>query len=412
MQPLLKGQIVGSILLPFAFGYYLSYLLRVINAVLAPDLSQELGLGPQALGLLTASYFIAFASTQIPLGILLDRWGPRRVEAILLLFAALGALLFSLGESTWDLMVARAIIGFGVSACLMAAFKAFTLWFPPEQLPRFNGIIMAAGGVGALSATAPVQFALTLTDWRGIFAGLAILLLLCAVVVFVLVPESHHDQPKENLREQIRGLTQVLQHRFFWSVAPVTMLSQGSFISIQSLWASPWLQDVSGMSRNDTADLLFLVAASMVASFLIMGNLTVRLSRQGVKPIWVAATGMALFMLIEALLITEAFSRYTHILWMAFGFFGTTGIVLYAVLSQFFPRSLSGRVNTLLNLLVFITTFSLQYGMGAIIEHWVKPEIPWLSFSAYHAAFGFVLLLQIISLIWLLQQLLLRQKKF
>jgi MFS family permease len=147
------------IFLPFACGYFLSYLYRTVNAVMAPNLAADLGLDPSALGLLTSAYFISFASAQLPLGVLLDRFGPRRIEAVLLLFAASGAFLFARGESLAELVIGRALIGFGVSACLMAAFKAFVEWFPRRQLPLINGIQMASGGLGALSATAPVEYA-------------------------------------------------------------------------------------------------------------------------------------------------------------------------------------------------------------------------------------------------------------
>ena len=159
-----QTEILIRILFPFALGYYLSYFFRVVNAVLSPDLVAEFGLSADDLGLLTASYFITFAAAQLPLGLLLDRYGPRRIEASLLLFAALGALVFALGENRLQLIIGRGLIGFGVSACLMAAFKAFTQWFPPERLPLINGIIMASGGLGALTATLPVQSALAITD--------------------------------------------------------------------------------------------------------------------------------------------------------------------------------------------------------------------------------------------------------
>src|SRR5512134_357876 len=113
------------IFIPFALGYFLSYLYRTVNAVLAPDLVRDLGLDPAGLGLLTSAYFFAFALAQLPIGILLDRYGPRRVEACLLLFAAAGALLFARATSLPELLLGRGLIGLGVAACLMAAFKAF-----------------------------------------------------------------------------------------------------------------------------------------------------------------------------------------------------------------------------------------------------------------------------------------------
>ena len=161
--------ILFRVFVPFALGYFLSYLYRVVNAVIAPDLVRDVGLDANHLGLLTSAYFLTFAAFQLPLGILLDRLGPRRTEAALLLIAAAGAFVFASAESAAGLIAGRALIGLGVSACLMAAFKAFVVWFPSQRLPLVNGCQMAAGGLGALAATAPVEAALAFTDWRGVF---------------------------------------------------------------------------------------------------------------------------------------------------------------------------------------------------------------------------------------------------
>ena len=146
-----------QIILPFAMGYFLSYLYRVINAVLAPNLVTDIGIDPSQLGLLTGAYFITFGTFQVPLGVLLDRYGPRRIESLLLLVAAAGAWIFAHATTLYGLVLGRGLIGLGVSACLMAAFKAYVIWFPRQQLPQINGIQMAAGGMGALFATAPVE---------------------------------------------------------------------------------------------------------------------------------------------------------------------------------------------------------------------------------------------------------------
>ncbi len=157
------------VFLPFAFGYFLSYLFRVVNAVIAPDLVSDLSIDLSQLGLLTSTYFIAFASSQLPLGIFLDRFGPRAVESFLLIFADIGALIFASSHSFTGVIIGRAFIGFGVSACLMAAFKSYVIWFPEKLWPLINGFQMAAGGLGALSATTPVEWMLSVTDWRGLF---------------------------------------------------------------------------------------------------------------------------------------------------------------------------------------------------------------------------------------------------
>ena len=147
-SPAPAPSLLWRVLLPFACGYFLSYVYRTVNAVIAPDLVASLGLSASDLGLLTSVYFLTFALFQLPLGILLDRFGPRRVEAVLLLFAALGALLFGLSAGRDSLIAGRGLIGLGVSACLMAGFKAFVMWFPASRLPVVNGALMAAGGWG------------------------------------------------------------------------------------------------------------------------------------------------------------------------------------------------------------------------------------------------------------------------
>ncbi len=157
----------------FAAAYLLSYLFRTVNAVISPELTRELGLDASSLGFLTSAYFLAFGLMQIPVGMLLDRYGPRRVEPVLLAIAAAGALLFGLADGLPGLTLGRAIIGGGVSACLMAPLKGIAMWYPPERHASLSGWMMVAGGLGALAATTPLEYALRFTNWRTIFVGLA-----------------------------------------------------------------------------------------------------------------------------------------------------------------------------------------------------------------------------------------------
>src|SRR3546814_470353 len=146
---------VLTVFLPFAGGYYLSYLYRSVNAIIAEPLVRDIGLDAADLGLLTAAYLLAFALSQVPLGVLLDRFGPRRVQACLILSAALGAFVFSRGTTRETLLLGRALIGLGVSGGLMASFKAITLWFPRDRWPLVNGCFLSMGGLGVMSATVP-----------------------------------------------------------------------------------------------------------------------------------------------------------------------------------------------------------------------------------------------------------------
>ena len=398
-----SGKLPLSILLrifiPFALGYFLSYLYRVVNAVIAPDLISELGLTATDLGLLTSTYFLTFAAFQIPLGVLLDRYGPRKTEATLLVFAAIGATVFATAETRTGLLVGRALIGFGVSACLMAAFKAFVDWFEPEKLPLVNGIQMASGGLGALSATKPVAMALEFTDWRGVFLVLAGLTFLVAIIVFLAVPQKEREKTNVTIGAQLQGTFQILRNPIFWGVAPLTIATNSASISFQSLWAGPWLRDIAMLDRSEAASLLFLVAAALVAGFLLIGGIAERLGRYGIKPATIALVSLTIFVTLQIPIIMGWTDHITPIM-ICWGFFSSAGIVTYAALSQQFAPELAGRVNTSLNLLVFVAIFATQWAIGAIIDLWPTTPTGGYAPEGYQAALGSLWVIQVLAILW------------
>ena len=383
---------------PFALGYFISYLFRTVNAVISEDLTTDLNLNAGGLGLLTATYFLTFAACQLPLGVLLDRFGSRRVESLLLVVAACGALLFAHAESLTGLIVGRALIGVGVSACLMAAFKAFSSWLPASRLPFANGIQMVSGGLGALAATTPVQKALTVTDWRGVFSGLALATLFAAVIIFFLVPEPHQSKTSEPLSVQLQGLRNVLISREFWTMTPWAFTAQAAYLSIQGLWAGPWLRDVGGYSADGVAQMLFWIAVAMICGYFSIGTLTERLAGIGIPPRRVVTGGMMVFIVVQGLIIFVP--QYAFFLWIGFGFFGTTNILVYAMLAQSFPRELTGRVNTALNLLVFVAAFLGQWLIGTIVDMWPVSAEGHYAQQGYHVAFLVLIIFQLIAACW------------
>ncbi|MDB4442711.1 MFS transporter, partial [bacterium] len=234
---------------------------------------------------------------------------------------------------------------------------------------------------------------------RGIFFILSILTLAVAATVFFVVPEKKIEQNGDSIKEQLQGIIQVFSSLTFWRIAPVTVMSQAAFMAIQGLWSGPWLRDVAGLEREMIAQVLFMIAAAMVAGFILMGAVAERLSRLGIKPIVIAGAGMTAFMITQCLVILEVTS-WVRTLWVLFGIFGTTGIISYAVLSQSFPVHLSGRVNTGINLLVFICAFAAQWGIGAIINLWPVTAASGYAPPGYQAGFTMMLCLQVISLLW------------
>ena len=185
-----RARLITCVLLPFAAGYYLSYLFRTINALIANDLTAELGLGAADLGLLTSVYFLVFAAAQLPFGILLDRHGPRTIQSVLLLLASTGALVFALADGLVGLVIGRALIGLGVALALMAGFKAIVLWFPADRIALVNGWFVMLGALGAVTATAPAELIVLAVGWRGLFALLAAFSAVAALLLLVFVPDA------------------------------------------------------------------------------------------------------------------------------------------------------------------------------------------------------------------------------
>ncbi|MEX0637503.1 MAG: MFS transporter, partial [Burkholderiales bacterium] len=204
---------------PFAAGFYLSYFFRNVNAVIARDLALEFSLSSADLGFLTATYLLAFAAFQLPLGVLLDRYGPRRVLAALICVAGTGALVFALAQDFVTLSVGRALVGLGVSGCLMGAIKAFTLWFPLSRLATLNGLYLGIGGLGGLSATAPAEAFLGPFGWRALFYVLAAASVSVAMLIFLLVPEKPLPGHGQTLRTQIAGFGRIFSSIPFWRIA-------------------------------------------------------------------------------------------------------------------------------------------------------------------------------------------------
>jgi len=395
VSTLKPSQLWLRIFVPFAVGYFLSYLLRNVNAVIAPELVRELNFSAADLGLLTSAYLAVFGAFQLPLGILLDRYGPRRVEATLLVIAAIGATLFALGRDLTELAFARALIGLGVSACLMASFKAFSMWFPMERQASLNSAIMAAGGLGALTSSTPLSWSLSLIGWRGAFFGLAVLAMIAAILIST-TPDKPATASKESLIEQLHGVGNVLTSFAFWRYAPQTALVVGGFMAMQGLWAVPWLMNFNGLTRDAAAFHLFLMSLGMMVGFVAIATFVTRLAARGIKPEYILIVGMGGGMVVTLLIVIEGASSYP--LWFAMGLVFSVGNLSYALLSSQFPMYLAGRVNTTLNLLTFVGAFAIQWGFGAAVDGFTTGGLS--PHAAYQRTYAILLALQVLSYGW------------
>lgn len=385
--------------LPFAAGYLLSYLFRTSNAVIGPVLAADLALPDHALGLLTSTYFLAFGAAQLPLGMLLDRFGSRRVESVLLLIAAAGAAVFAAAETLAALAWGRALIGLGVSACLMAAFKAFNESFPAERQAALIGWILTAGGLGAVAAAQPLQAAIGLGGWRGVTLGLAAVTVLVAAVLWLSVPEKRRPAHGLGWGEQLAGVKRVMTDRQFWRYAPMVTMAIGGFMAIQGLWVSRWLAEVEGLRGPQIAQQLTLLNAAMLGGCLFMGFAMTGLIRRGIGEAAVLNVVALMFVLVFAAINALGGRAHTW-LWVPLAFVFPICNVAYAIVAKALPLALSGRANTALNLAAFIGAFGLQWGMGVAVDALQTRGLS--SAAAYRATFAFVLLAQAAAVGWML----------
>ncbi|NCP38985.1 MAG: multidrug effflux MFS transporter, partial [Rhodoferax sp.] len=249
--------------------------------------------------------------------------------------------------------------------CLMASFKAFSQWFSAEQLPSLTATIMVAGGLGALSASVPVEAALPLLGWRGLFY-LCAALLVASAAYLMTVPDQTVGTQREPIGQQLNALRQIYTNRIFWRFAPQGCLAVGGFMAIQGLWAVPWLMQVNGLNRGDAAGVLLGLAVAMLAGFLFVATCSLWLARRGVSPMALLTFGMGLALVAELAIILNLAPPLW--LWPLLGISFSLSNIAYSQLTAAFPVALSGRVNTALNLLVFVGAFGLQWGIGAALD--------------------------------------------
>jgi MFS family permease len=327
---------------------------------------------------------------------LLDRYGPRTIQSALLLLASGGALLFALADSLLGLVIGRALLGLGVAVALMAGFKAIVLWFPPDRLALANGWLVMLGALGAVTATAPAEFVVLAIGWRGLFAVLAGLSALTALLVLLAVPEPSRSRPPAKAAQP--SLWTVYRDRRFWRIAPLSALGIGTSWSLQGLWAAPWLRDVGGLDRASVVQHLSVMAVSVCASALLLGMVADQLRRRGLRTELVLASTLGASMTAQAALVL-GWPIPSFLLWSVVAAAGAATVLSFAILSDYFPKEMSGRANAALNLLHVGAAFVLQSATDLIVEQWPEARGTYPA-EAHQLAMGAAVGLQLAAFAW------------
>ena len=376
------------VFLAFAAAYFCSALVRAITATLSPVLTQEFSLQARDLGLLAGGYFLGFAAMQLPLGAWLDRHGPKRVILWFLGLSVLGSLAFSMATSFSGLLLARVVLGAGVSACLMAPLTGYRRWLEPAALLRANSWMLMTASLGMLASTLPVQWLMPLTGWRALFWILAGLIVLSMLGIAWLVPAWQANQPVAAAAGAVPPTgryADVLRNRYFQKMTPLAFFNYGGLVAVQTLWAGPWMVRVAGYTPLESATGLFYINATMLVTFWTWGMVNPWLVRKGWHATRLVAWGVPLSIAVLAFNIAAG-AATGWFGWALFCMSCSAMSLAQPAVGMAFHASLAGRALSAYNLVIFSGVFVVQWGIGLLIDAFKAAGLA--EVASFQAAFG------------------------
>jgi predicted MFS family arabinose efflux permease len=379
----------------FTAAYFMSYFYRSANAVIAPDLAREMNLGAAQLGLMTSLFYGVFAAIQLPMGVALDRWGPRWVTPFLLLIGVAGSLIFAAAPTFGWLAVGRAMLGLGMAGCLMGSLKILSQWFPAARFATVSGALVGIGALGALAAATPMAWVNSLVGWRVIFVGGAVVTGLIAAAIMV---GTRNAPPGVVWREQGPSggaLRDVFAEARFWRIAPLSFFLAGAVLSFQGLWAGPYLYDGLGLDEIAVGNLLLLLGIGVTAGYGLSGWIADRFGLGRV--LRVVAIFFGLSQLTLAIIPPLGMIAPLYLL---FGFTGGFNVMVLAHVRRIFPLPMMGKASSALNLFAIGGTFLVQWWMGLIIESFAPVAPGQYPPAAYSAALLFTGIGSLLACAW------------
>jgi predicted MFS family arabinose efflux permease len=346
--------------------YAVSQFLRNSIGVIANDLARELSLSATQTGLLSSAFFFTFAAVQIPIGILIDRYGPKRVMLATAVVAVAGIMLFALAPSASLLIAARALMGLGCSTFFMAPLVIYARRFPPERFAGLTSIQMGGANLGTLAATAPLAASSAAIGWRGSFLIVAAITVVLTLVIVVAVPkDASHAKGRENWSEAFRGVAAAVKVPSFRSVFFMHLTLYSCFVSIVGLWGGPWLTDVHGADLAARGQILLLGAGAQICGMLLWGA-TDRFWGSYKKPVLIG--GSAAVVMMAFLVFVPLDLTLVPIWFVLFGLSVSCTPILTAHGKSLFPTHLTGRGITLMNIGTMGGAFLSQSVTGVLID--------------------------------------------
>lgn len=384
----------------FTAAYFLSYFYRSANAVIAGDLAQELRLSAGQLGLMTSLFFATFAAMQLPIGVWLDRLGPRWVTPGLMWVGVVGSLVFGLAQSFPVLGLGRALIGVGMAGVLMGSLKIFSQWFPAQRFGTVSGLLVGIGSLGSLAAATPLAWLNAWLGWRVIFWLGALLTALVAMSIMIWARNAPPGTSLPSMPASGDRHANVFRDLRFWRMAPLSFYLAGALMGFQGLWAGPYLFHVLGLDPIQAGNVLLWMAVGLAVGFVVNGWLADRL---GMGPVTAA---MALvFIVCQLGLALRPGLLWVTLLYALFGYTGAANVMVAAQARRIFPLHMTGRAMSAVNLFAIGGTFLLQWWTGLIIGLYPADAAGRYPPEAYTAALLFTGVGTALALLWYLPML-------
>jgi len=313
------------------------WILRVAPSVMVEDLMRDFGIGAAAVGNLSAFYFYSYSAMQIPVGLLVDRFGPRRPMALAAAACGAGCVLFALGGGLWGLFSGRLLIGAAAAFSLVGTMAVAGRWFPPRRFALLSGFAMLMGMVGAVFGQAPLSLLIDAQGWRTATLLLALAAFALAAAAWGTVRDG--ERPAGN-RQVLAGLGAVLANRQTWLVAVAGLGTTGPLLGFAGLWGVPYLAVSHGLDREAAAAVTSAVFVGFGAGAPLLGWLSDRIGRR--RPLLVAglllcASGMAAIAFVPGLPVSALGA-----LCFLCGLGGAAQIVGFAMARELNPARASG----------------------------------------------------------------------
>lgn len=378
---------------------------RVSNAIIAPDLVKDLNLNAETLGILGGAFFCSFALFQIPIGPMLDRFGPRIIITIFTLIGASGAFAFAIGKSFIVLFLGRILMGMGMAPILMGTFKVLTLRFPSDKFTSLVGLIVSIGMLGNMLAATPLAYLNYFIGWRAVFIFAAMITTIFAFLIFWVLTGTSIENKGSGILSSEKNISVFQSIRViagslsFWQISAAAFFRYGTFVSLQGLWLGLYLMDVKGYSSVQAGNALIMLAIGQAIGSPIAGKLSDQAfcSVKTMALLGLSLYCISLFPMIGVLKVESIF-WYT-LIFFCIGFFQGFGLLLYAHAKQLFPVSISATAMAWVNFFLVAGGALIMPALGKIIDYFPHTEQSYQPF-AYHLSFLICFLSMAASLVF------------